>query len=246
MQKRILNYRESYKLDGDSQNISSNFYPVATAIAIRQNNGQKIRQVTVMNDRSQAGSAGLTPGQIEFIHNRRLIVDDDRGVEEPLNETDSEGFGLRVSAKYWVDIFEVEANRPHDMWSNDFVFPIQRQHQLKVDQPPQFFFAFNFKQDSKMALRPTPQLVEFQNFWNGKLVLFPLAKNEILARFENLGDKFDFVNCDFFNKHEFCAADHHQTIVVNVEQFARQLYSEVNGQTAAPWLEIQELGLSAN
>lgn len=42
-----------------------------------------------MNERSQAGSATLEKGMIEIIHNRRLLVDDDRGVGEALNETDA-------------------------------------------------------------------------------------------------------------------------------------------------------------
>jgi len=34
-----------------------------------------------MNDRSQGGSS-LHPGRIELMHNRRLLYDDERGVEE--------------------------------------------------------------------------------------------------------------------------------------------------------------------
>jgi len=42
-----------------------------------------------MTERSTAGSAELIPGTIEIILNRRLVYDDNRGVSEPLNETDS-------------------------------------------------------------------------------------------------------------------------------------------------------------
>ena len=44
-----------------------------------------------MTERSTAGSAHLTPGRIELIHNRRMLYDDNRGVGEPLNETDYTG-----------------------------------------------------------------------------------------------------------------------------------------------------------
>lgn len=97
MQPRKLNYRPTWEYSGD-QNISSNYYPVNSAIAMRDGD----LQVTVLTDRSQAGSAALTTGQIELIHNRRLIFDDDRGVEEPLNETDRLGNGMQVNSKYYL------------------------------------------------------------------------------------------------------------------------------------------------
>lgn len=43
--------------------------------------------MTVMNDRSQAGSV-IQNGRIELMQNRRLYYDDDRGVDEALDETD--------------------------------------------------------------------------------------------------------------------------------------------------------------
>lgn len=73
-------------------------------------------QVTIMNERSQAGSATIQKGMIELIHNRRLLFDDDRGVGEPLNETDPQGFGMKVNARYWLNIFDLKyghsAQRP--------------------------------------------------------------------------------------------------------------------------------------
>ena len=32
-------------------------------------------------------------------------MDDNRGVDEPLNETDSQGIGIKVNARYWLHIF---------------------------------------------------------------------------------------------------------------------------------------------
>lgn len=54
-----------------------------------------------MNDRAQGGSA-LYPGQVEFMQNRRIPCDDNKGVYEFLNETDSTGNGIRVPATYLV------------------------------------------------------------------------------------------------------------------------------------------------
>ncbi len=52
MQKRILNYRETFNLDTDMQ-VSSNYYPINSAIVVKsvQQNDSQI-QMTVMNDRA--------------------------------------------------------------------------------------------------------------------------------------------------------------------------------------------------
>ena len=87
MQKRILNYRETFDLDTDMQ-VSSNYYPINSAIVVKSvNQNDSQIQMTVMNDRAQGGSS-LQPGTIELMQNRRLFFDDNRGVDEPLNEVD--------------------------------------------------------------------------------------------------------------------------------------------------------------
>lgn len=45
--------------------------------------------MVVMNDRSQGGSV-IKNGRIELMQNRRLNVDDGRGVDEALNEHNAE------------------------------------------------------------------------------------------------------------------------------------------------------------
>ena len=79
--------------------MTANYYPVQTAIAIVDERTQM--QLTVMNDRSQGGSA-LQDGRIELMQNRRLNVDDKRGVGEVLNEVDRDGSGIVVTATYFV------------------------------------------------------------------------------------------------------------------------------------------------
>jgi hypothetical protein len=60
--------------------------------------------MTVINDRSQGGTV-VEKSKIEFMINRRLTHDDQRGVDEPLNETDSTGQGIIVPATYWIQVF---------------------------------------------------------------------------------------------------------------------------------------------
>lgn len=55
-----------------------------------------------MNDRAQGGSS-LAPGRIELMQNRRIPCDDTKGVNEYLNEMDSDGKGIRVPATYFVE-----------------------------------------------------------------------------------------------------------------------------------------------
>jgi len=76
-------------LQGDSTTLQayyffSNYYPMNAAAYIKDTN-QNI-QFTVLTDRSR-GVSSLQDGQYENMVHRRLLVDDARGVGEPLNES---------------------------------------------------------------------------------------------------------------------------------------------------------------
>lgn len=64
-----------------------------------------------MNDRSQGGSS-LNEGEVEFMQNRRLNVDDWRGMGEPLAELDASGTGISVPATYYVQLFNMNLRKP--------------------------------------------------------------------------------------------------------------------------------------
>jgi hypothetical protein len=86
-----------------SRFIGRNFYPVDSSISMDDTKSNK--RVTIMNDRAQGGSADLSvKGSIELIQNRRLVWNDDLGLYEPLNETDHNDHGLRINAKYFMEI----------------------------------------------------------------------------------------------------------------------------------------------
>ena len=102
MQERIVGYRPTWNLT-TNMTVSANYYPINSAIAIRDKNSTV--QMTVMNDRSQGG-ASLQPGTIELMQNRRLLFDDRRGVNEPLDEVNRWEKGIAVNAKYYVQIFD--------------------------------------------------------------------------------------------------------------------------------------------
>lgn len=84
MQKRILNYRPTWNLTVH-QPVAGNYYPVNSAIYIEDVFAGL--RATVMTDRTQGG-ASIHPGDIELMIQRRIVCNDGKGLNEPLNETD--------------------------------------------------------------------------------------------------------------------------------------------------------------
>jgi len=87
-----------------NQTFASNFYPITSAIAARDKDTDL--QVTVMTDRTQSGAAGLQGNNsIELMQHRRLLIDDSKGLTQPIDERDEKGRGIQVKAKYWLQVF---------------------------------------------------------------------------------------------------------------------------------------------
>ena len=113
VKRELIKYNTGMaKLDNSNlsnyKTISDNYYPVDSAIVMRdQNSNFSHLQVTIMNDRPQGGSADLTgKATIELMQNRRTLLDDQLGVDESLNETEADGMGIRTNAKYYMQIFD--------------------------------------------------------------------------------------------------------------------------------------------
>lgn len=126
MQTRILDYRATWELQTNMK-VSSNYYPINSAIAIRNQaalGDSPVLQMTVMNDRSQGG-ASIENGSIELMQNRRLLLDDRRGLDEPLDEVQADGLGIAVNAQYRVQLFD----------ASDPTKSQQRRAQLVIDEP---------------------------------------------------------------------------------------------------------------
>lgn len=175
MQKRIIDYRPTWDITAKDwyQNITANQYPINSAMSMVT--VDKTKKFTVMNDRSQAGTA-LEEGEFQFIQARREFGDDLRGEAIPLNETDKNGHGIRIKATYYLEVSGLTDSR-------------QRQVQQKTDNPLQVFFALNLKSanEQSSACQATNDFASP----NVKYVAFPVAKNEILLRLENIGDVYD-------------------------------------------------------
>jgi len=133
-----MSERKVRKLPRPDQTIAGNYYPIASAIAIRDTNASNI-QVTIMNDRPQGGAGDVSDiNTIELMQHRRLLADDDKGLpgSDTLNETTTgDDIGIRVNAKYFMQIFDTTKSPS-----------LQRSQQINVQQPLQYFFIFNYSQ----------------------------------------------------------------------------------------------------
>ncbi|XP_071068877.1 lysosomal alpha-mannosidase-like [Dasypus novemcinctus] len=103
--ERRRNYRPTWKLN-QTHIVAGNYYPVNTRIYITDG---KV-QLTVLTDRSQGGSS-LRDGSLELMVHRRGITDDDRGVNETLEEAGAygQGPGLWVRGRHLVLLDKAEA-----------------------------------------------------------------------------------------------------------------------------------------
>lgn len=91
--KRRRNHRPTWRLN-QTEPVAGNYYPVNTRIYISDGH----TQLTVVTDRSQGGSS-LQDGSLELMVHRRLLLDDGRGVQEPLMEL---GTGSTVLGRHLV------------------------------------------------------------------------------------------------------------------------------------------------
>ncbi|XP_033226476.1 lysosomal alpha-mannosidase-like [Belonocnema kinseyi] len=97
MLKRKRNERPTWNLDLDEP-VAGNYYPVTTKISISDE--ERKLKMAVLTDRAQGGSS-LRDGEIELMVHRRLLCDDNFGVNEALNET-AYGIGLVARGEHSV------------------------------------------------------------------------------------------------------------------------------------------------
>ncbi|KAK9842267.1 hypothetical protein WJX81_003590 [Elliptochloris bilobata] len=82
MLRRVRDWRPTWDLDV-TEPVAGNFYPVTSAIYVEEPGKGAL---VVVTDRAQGG-ASLASGAVELMLHRRMLLDDWRGVAEPLNET---------------------------------------------------------------------------------------------------------------------------------------------------------------
>jgi lysosomal alpha-mannosidase len=84
MQQRVRNTRPNYPYTL-TEPIASNFFPCNAFTFLNSTNASSPKNVVVITDRSR-GTASINDGELQFIVQRRLVFDDNLGVEEALDE----------------------------------------------------------------------------------------------------------------------------------------------------------------
>jgi hypothetical protein len=169
-QKRIINYRPTWPFVTD-EIASSNYYPVNSHITIKDINNQ--HRLTVLVDRSEGGSV-LKEGCIELMLHRRTVHDDERGVFEPLNETEADGKGLRQIIRHYIvfgeDYRKVQKRNDQPiliMWSNTSASNFTNRQTTPT--------ALHVPDDVKLFLRPLGSddyILRLHNFNTNQPVIF--------------------------------------------------------------------------
>lgn len=239
------------KLDGNKQlgkvngtrSVSANYFPVTSAIAVLDTNTTQSnfteKQVTILNDRPQGGSAGLRQGKnIELMHQRRQYQNSSYGAHAYLNDLDGQGGkGLQIAASYYM---LVEDSR---------TVSLQRPTQKRLEQPLLKFYSHDFSLDAGVpdfrAERTGPQfeldeqlelfllqvdlpdqakdfgfnqsVKHYSQGGSFKMDVFAVGQDEIQVRVHNLEDRFDESPNAVMN-----------TYIFNARRFARQFYFEAN------------------
>lgn len=103
-----MSKKKLFTVPGQNTSVSANYHPVTSAISVTDTNRSQSnfteKQVVILNDRPQGGSAGLRQGKnIELMHQRRQYGYGAYGPHEYLNDLDGiEGKGLQIAATYYM------------------------------------------------------------------------------------------------------------------------------------------------
>jgi hypothetical protein len=168
--KRDWNKRPTFEVNYANEPQSSNYYPVTTAIYYEDSKGNN--RLTVSVDRAEGATAPLYNGTswIEVMINRRCLLDDDRGVNEALNETDpmNSTVGLRVIVDHQL------------LYNNDA--SDQRISQKVLTEPLQLFFVSTKLSKFgtvKQSFVPPSILPQY------KVIMRPVTSKQVVVRVEN-------------------------------------------------------------
>ena len=146
--------------------------------------------------------------------------DDGRGVSQALNETNTDGWGIQVNTRYFVQLFDYTKTASK-----------QREMQLKIDEPIAVFVA-QAESDSltENASKSEVEIADFDG--DLKIHLFPQDRDQILVRLENLADLFDGAPAE--------------TPMFDLEQYCLDLYAAQNPKQPKAAVHIRERTLTNN
>jgi len=121
------------------------------------------------------------------MQNRVILEKDAHGLDESLNERDSSGYGLKVNARYYLQIHLRSESQSQ-----------QREQQIVMGSPLQQFFSFNYSLgDPVRNLTETTDLAATNDVDLPPTIDYKLlaqSQDKLWIRIENLADKFDLIN----------------------------------------------------
>ena len=183
-QQRIYNYRPTWNLRAH-ENIAGNYYPITTSMYLKDD-AAKV-QLSILTDRSQA-AASLKNGEMEFMVHRRLVADDQRGVEEPLNETTKgflgeyptwsrQGNGIIIRGKHFVLLSELSNGMKEVRQYMDKLYALNNNVLVKRGDAKGLGLpvAHSLGEGLGISLPLNVQLMTLQLVNNNKQLLFRLA-----------------------------------------------------------------------
>lgn len=193
MLKRVLNYRPSFSLKENVENVSGNYYPITSRISLTDLQ----TRFSILNDRSQGGSS-LQDGEIELmvlahviyiiilvvssiilrynyndfkyhsqVH-RRIFQDDAFGVNEALNET-AFGVGLVARGNHYLTLGSVDKQ-----------FAVERLLAQRKLIRPQYFFTKKQSVVSYEELKKSTALQVKQNKYLSQKIRFEYKNYEFI------------------------------------------------------------------
>ena len=98
-----------------------------------------------------------------------------------------------------------------------------------MQQPLQYFFALNYTENTNKTISTSTATSSKKEI---SYRLFPMARNKILIRFENLADPLD--------------SSKNNTLNLNIQTFSKDLYSMQNQGLLPKSLSVEEVNVSAN
>jgi len=178
-QQRKLNYRPTWNLTVEEP-VAGNYFPIDIAIYIQDVNENL--QLTVVNDRSDGGCS-LEDGELELMVHRRLLVDDGRGVGEPLNESTT----IRTTKKVYINTIDTSKTALR----NNIVakaHPVELTFGQPINNPNDWIQA-GYVLDFTPLANPLPTSAELLSFefqsFDGKKLMTLVRLHNIYALSEN-------------------------------------------------------------
>ncbi|GMH06556.1 hypothetical protein Nepgr_008396 [Nepenthes gracilis] len=166
--KRIRDHREDWNLTVNEP-VAGNYYPINLGIYVTDNKSE----LSVLVDRATGGTS-MVDGEVELMLHRRTLLDDSRGVEEPLDETvclQNKCEGLTVRGNYYININHLGAGaRWRRTVGQEIYSPLLLAFAREENWKPSHQANSSFM-DPNYCLPPNVVLITLQELEDGRILI---------------------------------------------------------------------------